>query len=72
MFSWPEVKEFRGRTVLGNLRRFGATLFRRRVLAGSPPALEPRLIAFPKGSGQGIVALMFLSEFHFGNRRQLQ
>ena len=36
-----------GRAALDKLRRFGA-IFRRRVLAGSPPVLERRLIAFPK------------------------
>ena len=56
MFFWPEVEGFRGRTALGKLRRLNATVFRRRVLAGSPPALERRLIAVPQCSGQGIVA----------------
>ena len=31
MFSWPEIEEVRGRAALGRLRRFGATLFRRRA-----------------------------------------
>jgi hypothetical protein len=54
MFSWPEVEDFRGRAALGKLRRFGATVFWRRVLAGSPPALERRLIAFPKAQDKAL------------------
>jgi len=33
------------RTAFGALRRFSVTVLRRRVLTGSPPALERRLIA---------------------------
>jgi len=71
MFSWPEVEEFRGRTVLGNLRRFNATVFRR-FLAGSAPALERRLIAFPRrnfileirSNSSGIAAQRGTAVFH--------
>ena len=54
MFSRPEVEELQGRTALGKLPRFGATVFRRRVLAGSPPALERRLIALPKAQDKAL------------------
>ena len=54
MFFWPEVEGFRGRTASGNLRRLNATVFRRRVLAGLPPALERRLIAFPKAQDKAL------------------
>ena len=49
--SLPTVEELRRRTVFDTLRGFGVTVLRRRVLAGSPPALERRLIAHPKGLG---------------------
>jgi len=44
--SEPAADELRRRAVFGPLRRSVAA-FRRRVLAGSPPALERRLIGSP-------------------------
>jgi hypothetical protein len=38
------------------LRRFSVIAFRRRVLIGSPPALERRLIASPCAKDKAIVA----------------
>jgi hypothetical protein len=43
------------RPAFGALLRFRAAVLRRRVLTGTPPALERRLIASPRGSGQGTV-----------------
>ena len=50
--SWPAADELRRRTAFGALRRFRATVLRRRVLTGSPPALERRLIAFPSAQDE--------------------
>jgi hypothetical protein len=47
--SWLAAEGLRRRTAFGASRRFSVTVLRRRVLTGSPPALERRLIAFPKG-----------------------
>jgi hypothetical protein len=52
---WPTLEGPLRRTAFGAVRRFTVAAFRRRVLTGSPPALERRLIA-PRGSGQGIVS----------------
>ena len=47
--SWKTAtEELRPCTDFVALRRFSVTVLRRRVLTGSPPALERRLIAFPK------------------------
>src|SRR6516165_3645262 len=46
--SWPPTEEPRAPTDSGALRRFGVTALWRCDLADLPPALERRLIAFPK------------------------
>jgi hypothetical protein len=48
LVSRPEGEEPRRRTVFGALRRPDVTALRRSDLVGLPPALERRLIAFPK------------------------
>jgi hypothetical protein len=54
--SSPAVEEMLGRRDLEAFWRSTVlTVLRRRMSPGSP-ALERRLIAFPKGSGQSIVA----------------
>src|SRR6202040_1815950 len=45
--SWPVGEELRRRTVFGAMPRFSVIAFRRRVLIGSPPAPERRLIGSP-------------------------
>ena len=51
--SWLAAEEeLRRRADSGALRRFTVTAFRRRALTGLPPALERRLIASLKHSGQ--------------------
>src|SRR6266568_9660375 len=45
--SGPEADELLWRAAFGALPLFSANVFRRRVLTGSPPALERRLIAYP-------------------------
>jgi hypothetical protein len=47
--SWP--------TDSGALRRFGVTALWRCDLAGLPPALERRLIAFPKAQDKALQAV---------------
>ena len=45
--SWPAAEELRRRATFGALLRFSVIALRRRVLIGSPPALERRLIGSP-------------------------
>ena len=46
--SFLSVAEPRRTAIAGALSGVRAAILRRRVLTGSPPALERRLIAFPK------------------------
>ena len=52
--SWPATEEPRAPTDSGALRRFGVTVLWRCDLARSPPALEGRLIAFPKAQDKAL------------------
>src|SRR6516225_5635672 len=53
--SWPAIiEELRAPTDSGALHRFGVTALWRCGLARSPPALERRLIAFPKAQDKAL------------------
>src|SRR5262249_49914458 len=52
--SCPATEALRAPADSGALRRFDVTALGRRDLAGLPPALERRLIAFPKAQDKAL------------------
>ena len=52
--SLPATEELRRRTAFGALRRFSVVVLRRCDSVDLPPALERRLIAFPKAQDKAL------------------